>query len=45
MRARWTGRVRAAWESAAQDSVLKTMLPAASVHVMPVAPVSLPQAA
>jgi len=45
MRARWNSRVRMAWESAVQQSIRRTMLPPATVHVMPASPVRLREAA
>ena len=45
MRERWTGRLRMSWESSVQESILRTMLPTASVYVMPPAPVGLREAA
>jgi hypothetical protein len=45
MRARWNGRIHAAWEASVQEAILQTMLPPATVHVMPAAPARLREAA
>ena len=45
MRDRWTSRVRGAWECSVQQSIRLTMLPAATVHIMPSNPVRLREAA
>lgn len=45
MRTRWNNRARESWESAVQAAIRRTLLPPATVHVMPSNPIRLRDAA